>query len=116
MNGEINKRHNKKIKKHCPVCGGKVIVAHRNDKWWVACDEDRYHIPQKFYQEPIDAIRAWNSITNADRIRNMTDLELANWLIMTHVCTARFKDEWCKGTRNCQACWLEWLKQESDGE
>ena len=49
--------------------------------------------------------------TNADRIRSMTDLELANWLIMTHVCTAHFKDEWCKRMRNCQACWLEWLKQ-----
>ena len=39
--------------------------------------------------------------TNADRIRNMTDEELADWLIMN-------------GDGSDYATWLEWLKQETD--
>lgn len=49
--------------------------------------------------------------TNADRIRSMTDEELAGWLL-SQGCNAHSNDEWCKKHRNCQACWLEWLKQE----
>lgn len=39
--------------------------------------------------------------TNADRIRNMTDEELADWLIMN-------------GDGSDYETWLEWLKKESE--
>ena len=41
-----------------------------------------------------------NKLTNADRIRAMTDEELADWL----------------EPRTCQWGWLAWLKQEVDDE
>lgn len=53
--------------------------------------------------------------TNADRIRRMTDEELAEWLL-SQGCKAHNTDEWCKKQRNCQACWLAWLKQEAKDE
>ena len=54
-------------------------------------------------------------ITNADRIRNMSDEELANEL--SGQCPAifgghRMSGEGCMGFDSCQACWLDWLKQE----
>lgn len=53
--------------------------------------------------------------TNADRIRSMTDEELAGWIDTV------FGDcEWCYPekigddceTRDCKLCILDWLKQE----
>lgn len=46
--------------------------------------------------------------TNADRIRSMTDEELAEW-IYTDGCCQEGK---CSNV-GCKECWLEWLKQES---
>ena len=65
MRGEPNKRHNKKITRPCPVCGGRVTVCYRNDQWWVACENDSSHIPQKlFYRHVYDAITEWNKKSN----------------------------------------------------
>lgn len=57
-------------------------------------------------------------ITNADRIRSMTDDELANEL--SGQCPAifggyRMSGEDCAGFESCQECWLDWLKQEVKG-
>lgn len=60
------------------------------------------------------------SKTNADRIRSMTDEELAKFLDEAEPdCYMRYEDEegysTCK-SRNCEECWLIWLKQEeTDG-
>lgn len=60
-------------------------------------------------------------ITNADRIRNMTDEQFANWLVK-HVTDS----PWCRPdapvdpeTKRCQIwdcekCALEWLRQEAE--
>ena len=53
-------------------------------------------------------------MTNADKIRAMTDdEELARFLYL-----AWFKAKWCKGgcseTDNCEPCWLKWLQQEAE--
>ena len=48
--------------------------------------------------------------TNADRIRAMSDEELANIMAGTPICKERYID--ClKDGRDCEACLLEWLKQ-----
>ena len=59
------------------------------------------------------------TVTNADRIRAMTDEELAEWASIREMCfiyhllindpDLRNK---CRIYENCKDCWLEWLKQE----
>ena len=48
--------------------------------------------------------------TNADRIRAMTDDELAEFLNCHNFCARNFDCE--KGKRPCKECNLDWLKQE----
>ena len=59
-------------------------------------------------------------LTNADKIRSMTDEELAEWASIREMCfiyhllindpDLRNK---CRIYENCKDCWLEWLKQEA---
>ena len=50
-------------------------------------------------------------LTNADRIRAMSDEELANMVRCPHV-----KTNWDKCKNDCFACRLEWLQQPAKGE
>jgi len=58
--------------------------------------------------------------TNADRIRSMTDEELAKWFgTRGHACPERWKA--CNigivdHEDDCIPCWLEWLKEEAKDE
>lgn len=61
--------------------------------------------------------RKWNAvqtkpITNADRIRAMTDEELADWFSI-YCCRNKIYDAHCETFVNCKACWLDWLRQEA---
>ena len=47
--------------------------------------------------------------TNADRIRSMTDEELAEFLAQTG-CRRADDDMYCLMQRRCKDCWLDWLK------
>lgn len=51
-------------------------------------------------------------MTNADRIRNMTDEELA----MAIMCPAEFtgSDKVCDFSHDCKDCTLAWLQKESE--
>ena len=52
-------------------------------------------------------------ITNADRIRHMTDEELAEFIEQA-ICPPTTKKIYHECTKdNCVPCWLEWLKQEA---
>ena len=54
-------------------------------------------------------------ITNADRIRAMSDEELVRWVGLDS-CP---KDAVCTLPVNCEKCWLDWLRQpvkEGDNE
>lgn len=53
-------------------------------------------------------------ITNADRIRAMSDEELLEVLDYELGCPATGNCE--KMNRDCYACWLDWLKQPSEVE
>lgn len=48
--------------------------------------------------------------TNADRIRSMTDEELAGWLATNDTCSSPEHERNCNN--RCGECWLSWLKQE----
>ena len=51
--------------------------------------------------------------TNADRIRSMTDEELAKCLSRIQCPDNRFRGDYdCSIFHNCGECWLDWLKQE----
>lgn len=54
-------------------------------------------------------------LTNGDRIRSMSDEELLYVVDNTAVCNARTMEE-CVNIygRNCDACILDWLKQEAE--
>lgn len=51
-------------------------------------------------------------ITNADKIRSMTDEELAEWL--------EYRDDNCPRARcpggSCHDCWIDWLKSPVEEE
>lgn len=51
-------------------------------------------------------------LTNADRIRAMTDAELANWLNNHNFNCPPVE---CPG-EDCVGCWLDWLQQEEDDD
>ena len=53
-------------------------------------------------------------MSSADRIRSMTDEELAVFLEGA-VCPPPFNGSWCRRDSerwNCKDCWLDWLKKE----
>lgn len=54
----------------------------------------------------------YKSMTNADRIRSMTDEELA----MAIMCPAEFtgSDKVCDFSHDCKDCTLGWLQKESE--
>ena len=60
-----------------------------------------------------EALKNNKSQTNADRIRAMTDEELAEFLntVNTEFCSSVMGKSPCRA-ENCP-CWLEWLKEEA---
>lgn len=87
----------------------------------INCDTCRYSsVPTK--EEPcwscaiIGGIKFnWEAMTNADRIRSMTDEELAKMLPTKSMwnCPPDIKTRGgCPG--ECVPCWLNWLKQEEE--
>ena len=51
-------------------------------------------------------------LTNADRIRAMTDEELAEYMSI-YCCSHKTHDPRCQQFKDCGLCWLDWLKQEA---
>ena len=49
-------------------------------------------------------------MTNADKIRNMTDEELCDYMAES-ICDSV---DICTNGKQCRECRLEWLKQEAD--
>ena len=65
-------------------------------------------------------MRIGSDMTNADRIRSMTDDELSSWINDHADCNSRceaWKDGCMNSDSTCMAAWLEWLKEEvKDGD
>ena len=57
------------------------------------------------------------SMTNADRIRAMTDEELAKAFDYEfEACPPDVdRDKWCASDDDCKLCWLDWLRQPYGG-
>ena len=55
-------------------------------------------------------------MTNADRIRAMTDEELVHWIVemkITGCPEDQISTMWCDDM-SCVDCWLDWLKKECE--
>ena len=52
-------------------------------------------------------------MTNADKIRQMSDEELMEWLI-NHECKCGYDRAHCNNYVSCYACWKGWLAEEAD--
>ena len=52
--------------------------------------------------------------TNGDRIRSMTDEELAH--ILGDKCICPPAKECAESYGNCDSCWLKWLRQPAEAE
>lgn len=63
---------------------------------------------------------SWIRFTNADRIRAMTDEELAEYVfeLANYACPPEknYAQLTCGKNPKCSDCWLKWLKQEANGE
>ena len=50
--------------------------------------------------------------TNADRIRGMSDEELAEWIAHPKISYCYCQHDICDAEKDCAECALDWLKQE----
>lgn len=94
---------------NCPNCGGEVIsesIGWRCKRCNGFIDMNgNFH---EYIKKPFMPL-----ITNADRMRSMTDEELAEFLcdpIWERCCISRDDEE-----MDCKDCILEWLKQPYEG-
>ena len=61
--------------------------------------------------------RSRENITEADRIRGMTDEELADWLLGASGCGPEWDHEYCRSRPHCGVnCWLDWLRKPVEKE
>ena len=86
----------------CETCKHYEVEAYNEP--CVSCRLRDYDVPTK-WENP------FRQKTNADRIRAMSDEELANVVVCPHC-----KTNWDKCTDDCFACRLEWLKQPAEVE
>ncbi len=61
-------------------------------------------------------MRVGTDMTNADRIRVMTDEELAGWLSDMHDSVTCPNGGAIDCNPSCKRCWLDWLKEEVEDE
>lgn len=75
---------------------------------------DEYAYNGKTIREWADLIA--NPKTNSDRLKSMSDEEFATAICKHDGCPFRkTEDNEClKHHSDCKACWIEWLKQETD--
>lgn len=89
---------------------------------WANCDNCRHYDDDSLYCNDCLATRPpskWEAAghyhppTNADRIRSMTDEELAD--VLDHACPLDNRGRDCgediEEFDKCKKCWLGWLKQ-----
>lgn len=91
--------------KICPRCGkgGYINYIGQSNIYEAKC----YNCGYYFAFGELDLYEEKKPVTNADRIRQMTDVELADWVWGAETAGRAY------GPRG-KASWLRWLKQEVD--
>lgn len=92
-------------------------IVHETDEARLSNIADHFKVDLSEIREFIEMKRLTKrkAITNADRIRAMSDEELAEWTGKVTsggygMCAPGHYD--CTGKDSCAPCWLDWLKQE----
>ncbi len=77
--------------------------------------EVQIDIPRMMGAEVIHvALKDFKKQTNADRLRMMSDEELADFITARHY-TPHCPVPWCEeSAENCEECWLNWLRKEAE--
>lgn len=88
------------LKNYCGTCVWKEGTSETCDNCFYSSLAEEKGVPPTGYEKG-------RTITNADRIRAMTDEELAKYL--DGVC----HDLWQMFVKDPQKMWLDWLKQEA---
>ena len=97
----------------CPKClkGGYVNYIGQSYKYIAKCYNCGFYFEKGTFLKEVSEKK-----TNADRIRAMTDEELAD-LLSCSMCSLCVLHYYCKenrNNRNCDDVILEWLKQEAE--
>lgn len=104
----------------CPACGNANYMHHligENIGYWdmkcINCNS--YFNFDELYKRRIGEVLKPKPVTNADRIRDMTDKELAEWYFKYFFPEAPYctKEE-CVPEDDCVECLTDWLKQEGE--
>lgn len=98
----------------CPECNGKGETI-----YYVETDRDENSVT---VERRKGICRTCNGSgekpqTNADRIRAMSDEEMAKFIGHNSLCDQIQNDNgaWCKKQSVCEGCLVEWLKQPAEG-
>jgi hypothetical protein len=73
---------------------------------------EHYRASEEFARRLIDHAKP---MTNADRIRAMTDEELIAVFVLEDKCPPkRYASRFCDNCDSCKDCWLDWLQQPAE--
>ena len=93
------------MRKDCDTClHDEFCETYCNDCYWANGKP-----PTKWEPAPF-----WTPDTNADRIRAMSDEEIAQWLCLNYSCTKCLGQELCTISDGKANGLLKWLKQPAD--
>ena len=90
----------------CPQCGGRV----RSISIGWKCESCQGFIDMRGEFHPHKEELFMPLMTNADRIRHMSDEELAEHIWGKFGCPDGKTNVTCGYVGECKGCWLEWLK------
>lgn len=106
----------------CPICGNSNYMRHLSGKGVGLLDMkcincNSYFNFEELYKYRIEEAFKPKTITNADRIRSMTDEELAEFITARHY-SPHCPVPWCEADEatDCEQCWLGWLRKETKSE
>lgn len=104
----------------CPICGNGNYMRHLSGKGVGLLDMkcincNSYFNFEELYKHRIEEAFKTKTMTNADRIRSMSDEELAEFLCLPQkVCPVDNCEECLEDS--CQKCIYEWLRKEAESE
>lgn len=107
-------------KELCGTCERETEVAKRENicpkcEHFIYCGMAVHRDDGKVVMTGCSRFKEKHKQTHYDEIRSMSVEEMAKWLKAYAGCNHFNDKEWCYRNKNCEQCWLEYLKQEAKG-